>query len=71
MTGERSNFVPQKVKMAELRRYLWGRHLQDLVNVLQRAGDVPQRRLVGQLLSTCTYREKGDFFFKCYAATSL
>lgn len=30
-----------------------GRHLRDLVNILQRTGDIPQRCLVGQLFCTC------------------
>lgn len=41
--------------------YLDGRHLHDLIDILQRAGDVPQPCLVGQLFGTCIYREKVEF----------
>lgn len=41
--------------------YLDGRHLHDLIDILQRTGDVPQPCLVGQLFGTCIYREKVEF----------
>lgn len=41
-------------------RYLNGWHLHDLLNILQRAGDVPQRRLVGQLHGSCIQRQKTE-----------
>lgn len=44
--------------------HLDGRHLHDLVDILQRTGDVPQRRLVRQLFGTWKHREKVGFLYQ-------